>query len=95
MTSTQWFVISVPKDSSSVTFPLLAAGLTGAGRDQESSAQSPGGLTGTDATITTNTMSAVATGGTVERDIRPEKTHRATTEPNNNLFAMLGADHGP
>lgn len=39
MTSIQWYVISALKASTSVTSRPLAAGLTGAGRDLESSAQ--------------------------------------------------------
>lgn len=40
MTFTLWFVTNALRVSTSVTSPLLAAGLTGAGRDPGSSAQS-------------------------------------------------------
>lgn len=86
MTSMQWYATSALRASSSVTSPLLAAGPTGAGRDPGSSAQSPGGPTGTDATTTISTTNATATGDTEERDTRPERTHTATTEPNNTTF---------
>ena len=48
----------------------------------------PVGHTGTDAITTISTTSAAATGDTEERDIRPERTCTATTEPNNTTFAM-------
>ncbi|KAG7214682.1 hypothetical protein INR49_010574 [Caranx melampygus] len=50
--------------------------------------QHPGDHTDTDATITISTTSAAATGDTEERDTRPERTHTATTEPNNTTSAM-------
>lgn len=88
MTSIQWCATSALRASTSATSPLLAAGLTGAGSDPGSSAQSLGDHTGTDAITTISTTSAAATGDTEETDTRPERMRTATTEPNNTTSPM-------
>lgn len=56
----------------------------------------PAGHTATDATATVSTVSAAATGGTEEKVTGPERTHTATTEPNNTVphLQSLGANRG-
>lgn len=56
----------------------------------------PADRTGTGATATISTVSAAATGGTEGKDTRPERTHTATTEPNNTVphLQSLGANRG-